>query len=230
MQEAWDHRLSIYWETTINTELEVLQSMLSKGSSSFLQHKGIQHCEYQHILQVCFKQSSFSVVQNHMAFRSLRVLRWKVQMKYCKQNSWKKSVHFLWPILHQISRSLVKLPLLYKHTEKKNCLLWHTNTLLGKDLKTNETTAIAMQQLGKHVTVETGCCLPSWRRGVIKKKIGATSSVDPASRRRRWKGKSQIWGSKIRSQEKDCAGKGQQHIQKTDPTSRQRGRPTRTRP
>jgi hypothetical protein len=30
--------------------------------------------------------------------------------------------------------------------------------------------------------------------------------------------------------EKDCAGKGQQHIQKTDPTSRQRGRPTRTRP
>jgi hypothetical protein len=30
--------------------------------------------------------------------------------------------------------------------------------------------------------------------------------------------------------EKHCAGKGQQHIQKTDPTSRQRGRPTRTRP
>jgi hypothetical protein len=28
--------------------------------------------------------------------------------------------------------------------------------------------------------------------------------------------------------EKDCAGNGQQHIQKTDPTSRQRGRPTRT--
>jgi hypothetical protein len=30
--------------------------------------------------------------------------------------------------------------------------------------------------------------------------------------------------------EKDCAGKDQKHIQKTDPTSRQRGRPTRTRP
>jgi hypothetical protein len=30
--------------------------------------------------------------------------------------------------------------------------------------------------------------------------------------------------------EKDCAGKGQQYIQKTDPTSRQRGSPTRTRP
>jgi hypothetical protein len=30
--------------------------------------------------------------------------------------------------------------------------------------------------------------------------------------------------------EKDCAGKGQQHIQKTDPSSRQRGRPTKTRP
>jgi hypothetical protein len=28
--------------------------------------------------------------------------------------------------------------------------------------------------------------------------------------------------------EKDCAGKGQQHIQKTDPSSRQRGRPTET--
>jgi hypothetical protein len=27
--------------------------------------------------------------------------------------------------------------------------------------------------------------------------------------------------------EKDCAGKGQQHIQKTDPSSRQRGRPTK---
>jgi hypothetical protein len=29
--------------------------------------------------------------------------------------------------------------------------------------------------------------------------------------------------------EKDCAGKGQQHIKKTDPSSRQRGRPTKTR-
>jgi hypothetical protein len=27
--------------------------------------------------------------------------------------------------------------------------------------------------------------------------------------------------------EKDCAGKGQQHIQKTDPSSRQRGYPTK---
>jgi hypothetical protein len=27
--------------------------------------------------------------------------------------------------------------------------------------------------------------------------------------------------------EKDCAGKDQQHIQKTDPSSRQRGRPTK---
>jgi hypothetical protein len=30
--------------------------------------------------------------------------------------------------------------------------------------------------------------------------------------------------------EKDCAGKGQQHIQKTNPSSRQRGRPTKARP
>jgi hypothetical protein len=30
--------------------------------------------------------------------------------------------------------------------------------------------------------------------------------------------------------EKECAGKDQQHIQKTDPSSRQRGRPTKTRP
>jgi hypothetical protein len=30
--------------------------------------------------------------------------------------------------------------------------------------------------------------------------------------------------------EKDCAGKGQQHIQNTDPSSRQRGRSTETRP
>jgi hypothetical protein len=29
--------------------------------------------------------------------------------------------------------------------------------------------------------------------------------------------------------EKDCAGKGQRHIQKTDPSSRQRGRPTESR-
>jgi hypothetical protein len=29
---------------------------------------------------------------------------------------------------------------------------------------------------------------------------------------------------------KDCAGKGQQHIQKTDPPSRQRWLPTKTRP
>jgi hypothetical protein len=30
--------------------------------------------------------------------------------------------------------------------------------------------------------------------------------------------------------EKDCVGKIQQHIQKTDPSSRQRGRPTKTKP
>jgi hypothetical protein len=30
--------------------------------------------------------------------------------------------------------------------------------------------------------------------------------------------------------ERDCAGEDQQHIQKTDPSSRQRGRPTKTRP
>jgi hypothetical protein len=30
--------------------------------------------------------------------------------------------------------------------------------------------------------------------------------------------------------DKDYAGEGQQHIQKTDPSSRQRGRPTKTRP
>jgi hypothetical protein len=29
--------------------------------------------------------------------------------------------------------------------------------------------------------------------------------------------------------EKDCAGRSQQHIQKTDPSSRQRGRPTRNK-
>jgi hypothetical protein len=29
--------------------------------------------------------------------------------------------------------------------------------------------------------------------------------------------------------EKDCVGKGQRHIQKTDPSSRQRGRPTESR-
>jgi hypothetical protein len=30
--------------------------------------------------------------------------------------------------------------------------------------------------------------------------------------------------------EKDCAGKGQKHVQMTDPSSRQRGRPTKTGP
>jgi hypothetical protein len=29
--------------------------------------------------------------------------------------------------------------------------------------------------------------------------------------------------------EKDCASKGQQHVQKTDPSSRQRGRPTKNK-
>jgi hypothetical protein len=33
-----------------------------------------------------------------------------------------------------------------------------------------------------------------------------------------------------RTREKDSFGKGQQHIQQTDPSSRQRGRPTNTRP
>jgi hypothetical protein len=36
--------------------------------------------------------------------------------------------------------------------------------------------------------------------------------------------------SKRPGPEKDCTGKGRQHIQKRDPSSRQRGRPTKTRP
>jgi hypothetical protein len=59
---------------------------------------------------------------------------------------------------------------------------------------------------------------------------------DPASRKRRRKGKSQIWDSKKTvaspkglGPKKDCTGKGQRHIQKTNPSSRQRGRPTETR-
>jgi hypothetical protein len=35
---------------------------------------------------------------------------------------------------------------------------------------------------------------------------------------------------KVLGREKDCAGEGQQHLQKTDPTSRQRERPTKTNP
>jgi hypothetical protein len=37
----------------------------------------------------------------------------------------------------------------------------------------------------------------------------------------------EIQGTRTRE---NCAGEGQQHIQKTDPSSRQRGRPTKTRP
>jgi hypothetical protein len=60
---------------------------------------------------------------------------------------------------------------------------------------------------------------------------------DPASRRRRRKGKFQNWDSKIWSRDprdsdprKIVLERAQQHIQKTDPSSRQRGRPTKTRP
>jgi hypothetical protein len=56
---------------------------------------------------------------------------------------------------------------------------------------------------------------------------------DPESSSRRRKEKAQIWNSKIRmitspkrlGPEKDYAGKGQQHLQKTDLSSRQRGPP-----
>jgi hypothetical protein len=39
------------------------------------------------------------------------------------------------------------------------------------------------------------------------------------------------YGSKSQGNrtEKDCAGKGQRHLQKTDPSTRQRGRPTESR-
>jgi hypothetical protein len=52
---------------------------------------------------------------------------------------------------------------------------------------------------------------------------------DPASRRRRRKGKSQIGDSKM-DPRKTAPCKGQQYIQKTDPSSRQRRRSTKTRP
>jgi hypothetical protein len=35
----------------------------------------------------------------------------------------------------------------------KQCFLWHIDPLLGNDLETNETTAIAVQQLHKYATV-----------------------------------------------------------------------------
>jgi hypothetical protein len=85
-------------------------------------------------------------------------------------------------------------------------------------------------------------------RGVILKTNGATQAGtnpcgggveylhrDPASRRRRrkWSLKSETvkYGRKSQgtTTEKDCAGKGQRHIQKTDPSSRQRGCPTEWR-
>jgi hypothetical protein len=47
---------------------------------------------------------------------------------------------------------------------------------------------------------------------------------------RLYKWQNSFASSKGLGPEKDCAGKGQQRIQKTDPSSRQRGRPTKTRP
>jgi hypothetical protein len=38
------------------------------------------------------------------------------------------------------------------------------------------------------------------------------------------------YGRESQGPEKDCAGKGQQHVQNTDPSFRQRGSPTKRRP
>jgi hypothetical protein len=75
----------------------------------------------------------------------------------------------------------------------------------------NNTTSIARQRISNHTssTIERLCFLRGACRGVILKTIGATRQWnpcrggveylhrDPASRRRRWKGKSQIWDTKI---------------------------------
>jgi hypothetical protein len=89
--------------------------------------------------------------------------------------------------------------------------------------RSNESTRNNGDTVGQGVFL----CGPCW--DVIRKDLHR----DPASRRRRRNGKSQIWGSKIWSRvppEKDYAGEGKQHIQKRDPSSRQRGRPRKTRP
>jgi hypothetical protein len=68
-----------------------------------------------------------------------------------------------------------------------NRILWRIYPLLGKDLETDsETTPVAMQRVGRdvsgltvtHATGETGCYPRGPHRGVMKKRIRATSSVN----------------------------------------------------
>jgi hypothetical protein len=90
-----------------------------------------------------------------------------------------------------------------------------------------------MQRRCKHAFPTKGrlCFLRGPCEMVIKKMSEAGGGGieylhrDPASRRRRRKGKSQETQTQERLRWQD-----QQNTQRTDPTSRQRGRPTRTRP
>jgi hypothetical protein len=81
---------------------------------------------------------------------------------------------------------------------------------------------VAMQRRDKHTltTIEGLCFLLGPCGGVNLKTIGATGRLE--SETLKYGRESQ--GTQTR--EKDCAGKGQQHRKKTDPSSRQRGRPT----
>jgi hypothetical protein len=76
----------------------------------------------------------------------------------------------------------------------KEGAMWRIDPLMGRDLEANNrTTAVAVQRRGKHIsttmklllgihvpaaTGETGCCLRVPRRGIIKKRTGATKSFE----------------------------------------------------
>jgi hypothetical protein len=72
--------------------------------------------------------------------------------------------------------------------------LWRVQPLLcNRRINNSVVQPVSRQRIGKrvpaamvtHATGETGCCLRGPRRGVIKKRTGATSSVELCKRRLR---------------------------------------------
>jgi hypothetical protein len=75
------------------------------------------------------------------------------------------------------------------------------------------------------------CLFCSPCKGVILKTNGATQTVVGGDEKESLKSETVKYGPEYQETRtlEDCAGKGQQHIQKTDPSSRQRGRPTKNK-
>jgi hypothetical protein len=93
-------------------------------------------------------------------------------------------------------------PLLGNARNNRTTMLWDPFLSYGFGKHASTTIGLLLETVFSIRSVQSSCKEDNWRNPVVYPCGGGVEYLhrDPASRRRRWKGKSQIWDSKIWSQ------------------------------